>query len=215
MQALRIAARVPAGLVASDPWSPAIDGVLAWSLVRERVGLDAMALTPDAEMAPVTDLPLERAECDGLWWYCCSIPEIEAAARSRVHLHRRFDRQAGEAWLTPAVKRLGLSAGAYKDRRMPRVLSVTGCVTWHAIGDAAEVLRLLRGVTHLGRDRARGRGEVAGWTGTPAGGAVAARRRRPLPVAAAARLGLSGPTLPWGLHPPARLHRVPCVMPAP
>lgn len=88
---------------------------------------------------------------------------------------------------------------------------------WHAVGDAAEIERLLRGVAQVGAHRGAGFGEVAEWLVEDGGEASerAARLRRPLPVGYARRLGLPGPVLPWGLVPPGRVDRVECVMPPP
>ncbi len=215
MKPLRVTARLVNGFIAADPWSPALDGILAAAIMRERLGEDYVyqAAQP-SKMAPVEGLPLEHVEHDGLWWYSASSPVYEIAAKERFNFHRRFDdRYAVD--LLPQVKRVQTSAGSFKNCRLRETRMVTREITWHAVGSEAEVRRLLGKITAVGGARGRGRGEVAEWLIESGGDEVLARTYRPLPISYARARGLSGPVMPAGIRPPARLpcNIVECVMP--
>ena len=215
MRPILVIAHLVNGYVSTDPYGPTLDGLLAAALMRERLGdeYELSAMRPSA-MTAVEGLPLLRVEHEGLWWYACSAPTAEVALRERKHFHRRFDDHAAVD-LLPAVKRVADTAGPYKAYRLSRIRTVTPALTWHAVGDADEVRRLLNRVPAIGGARGSGHGEVAEWIVEPGGDEQVARTRRPLPVAFARLLGLDGPVMLAGIRPPARLpcNTVECVVP--
>jgi CRISPR type IV-associated protein Csf3 len=214
MRPLIIRARTPAGFVQRDPWSPAFDGILAASLMRERLGDDFYSQR-DADMALVGGLPLEVERHGGRWWYCVSSPEpLHVATQTRRYYHRRFDDQH-ERYLVEGVKRVMTAAGPYKSSRLHETIVVCKGLEWRAIGDATDVRRLLAGVLQIGAGRARGHGAVTEWQVIEGDDAEAPRFRRPLPVEFALAHGREGRRMRWGIAPPARLAQAicDCVMP--
>ena len=218
MQPLLITARLVNGFVAGDPWSPTLDGLLAASLMRQRLGEEDFtlgALRPSA-MSPVDGLPLERCAHADLWWYACSSPiHRRDALVERRWLHRRFD-AAQAVDLLPTARRIATTAGPLKDYRISELRRVVPAVYWHAIGDAEEIARLLHGIEAIGAGRARGHGEVAEWTVVAGGEPALARHHRALPVAYADLHGIVGARMLAGIRPPARLpcNVVECVVPS-
>jgi hypothetical protein len=82
--------------------------------------------------------------------------------------------------------------GRWMERRVPRPARAAERWVATAVGDPEEVARLLRGVSHLGKDRARGLGLVRRWRVEPlAGWGLVAEGRlvRPLPAEAVRLLG--------------------------
>lgn len=220
MEALQIIAHTPAGFASSDPWSPSIDGILAYWHVHEQMGDEAFALGQGRTdlMAPVTGLPVERVEWQDWWWYAVSAPLYQAEGMYQRYYHRRFDADQ-ERYLEMAGRsssRVQVNAGPYKNYRRSILIQQTPSVLWHVVGDAAETLRLLNRCTHIGHKTAQGCGRVARWEITPDGDASLPYHYRPVPVAYAEHHGLPTDVLMhWGLRPPGRLpeNQCLCVMP--
>lgn len=217
MRRLTVTAHLVAGYSASDPWSPALDGILAWAWMRrhhpERLA-EGVAIGA-ADILPLDDLPLARDHADGLWWYLCSSPRVDAAARIRRHYHRRFDDDIAGRRLDDAVAKVPSAAGPYKGSRLQETVIMTDRIVWHAVGHPFGIHTLLRAVPSIGRGVARGLGRVRGWSVEDAGSRGDHDLRRPLPERVAAERGLTGPVMLWGLRPPARINVIPCVMPEP
>ena len=218
MDALRIVAHTPAGYAASDPWSPALDGILAYWALREQIPDEDFVVGASAGGASGqivdADLPLAR-ETDGTtWWWQVSAPLADVVARHRRYEHRRFDDTAATRYT--AARRVQTNLGPYKAYRMPIVLHLTPTVAWHAVGDAVEVRRLLRRCVAIGARTGHGNGRVVRWDVTTDGDSDLARFCRPLPVAFARVHGYAGMEMDWGIRPPgwAIDRRVPCLMPA-
>ena len=217
---LRVTARLLNGFCQNDPWSPALDGILASVVVREAIGDDAYALGMAGGMT-ITDptLPLQReGDQDGHWWWACSSPVADAPMQHDVWFHRRFDVAPGIERLAEGTRRINLSAGPLKNYRMRETVITPRdrCIHWHVIGDDDEIRRLLRRVHQVGKGGSRGRGAVTEWIVTEDGAdAWAARYRRPIPAEDARAIGLDGVEMQWGLRPPARMpeHQAWCVLP--
>jgi hypothetical protein len=206
MTPIAITAELHNGFVSADPWSPAVDGILAYWLLRERLGADEFSIGQghSHQMTPVEGLPLEVIR-DG--------PLYGSAATVRKHIHRRFDQTAAEKYLPP-TRKVQTSAGAYKNARISLMHRITERVTWHVVGDRPEIERLLRRCTHIGAKCGAGFGRVRAWTYAE-GDAELARHWRPLPSAHAEALGIDGPRMRWGIRPPGRIaaNCCECVMP--
>lgn len=219
MMPLLVTARLRQGFVASDPWSPALDGILAAWALRDLLGEEEWALGMSGGRELLSpELPLERASDGEHWWWVCSAPIVADPILFDAWTHRRFDAGEAAGRVDPKVRSVLVKGGPYKIYRNRETVTLPrdGCVRWHCIGDAANIERLLRRCTAIGRGRTHGRGEVLTWTVKMAGADERlAREWRPLPVDWALARGLTGPVLRWGIRPPGRLpeHQTPCVMP--
>lgn len=217
MTPIAITAHLYSGFVASDPWSPAIDGILAYWYMREQLGAEQFSINQghDYQMEPVEGLPLKRVEHGDWWWYAASSPIYTAQAEVRRYLHRRFDQARAERYLPDGARKIQTQAGAYKNARMSAQHCVTDRVSWHVIGERAEIERLLSRCAHIGGRVGAGFGRVRGWDVTEDGDAELARAHRPLPVDYALAHGIEGDVMDWGLRPPGRLrcNTTLCVMP--
>ncbi|KWT70746.1 hypothetical protein APY04_0807 [Hyphomicrobium sulfonivorans] len=219
MEPLIIRAELRHGYVSSDPWSPSIDGILAYVVMRERLGEEAFVTTAPktSDLRPVEGLPLEEIRDGDVWWYACSSPAaVGKAAVRQVFFHRRFDDQA-ERFLPEKTGRVLTAAGPYKSSRLADMHTVCRALEWRAVGDRQDVERLLRSVTSVGGARGRGYGSVVAWDVQVGGDddARQARLCRPLPAGYAAKMGVDGDVMPWHVVPPARAPgaRMECVMP--
>lgn len=219
MEPLLITAYTPAGIARSDHWSPSLDGLLAYWLLREQLGEEEFALGMTGQRAPVIpdNLPLEMVTHGDHWWWACSSPLVKHHGEFLHFYHRRFDAMAAERFLaTGKSGRVATSSGRFKAYRLVNRVIVTPWVRWHAIGDAVEIRRLLRLCSSIGAGSTRGQGMVSRWEITGEGADERlARFARPLPVEYAIEHGIGGPLLEWGIRPPGRLqeNRCLCIMP--
>lgn len=221
MQPLLVTAHLRHGYLENDPWSPSLDGILAYWLLREQLPEEAF-VEGAAGYGPLIEADLSAVlareeDGEGHWWWCCSSPRhVGPVVRGFIWFHRRFD--AGEAVdrVDPAVRRVETKGGAYKNYRQRRTFVTTLALQWHAIGNPDQIRRLLRRCTHVGHMAGAGFGEVVRWEVTGEGAdARLARLHRPVPAAYAVAHGVDGMVLDWGIRPPGRRpeHRALCVMP--
>lgn len=216
MNALRIVARLSQGYSANDAWSPAIEGILAYWALREELGEEefALGMSGQRHFVEATNLPLGREEHGGTWWWQASAPIAARDIRFERHIHRRFDDNY-ERYIREGVRRVETSAGPFKAYRNRRLVTLAPEVTWHAIGEAGEVRRLLARCTFIGHGVGHGWGEVTAWEVTEDGDEALARFHRPLPEPFAREHGIDGVPMRWGIRPPGRAaeHQLLCVMP--
>lgn len=210
MMPLLIRAHLIAGYASSDSWSPALDGILAYQMLVERIGIERMAVAQadTMAMAPVEGLPLAVESFGEHWWYAVSSPIRDGEALVfRRWYHRRFDAHAAEAYLDPRSAKVLTRAGPYKNSRLSRDVRLVRSVSWHCIGDRAEIERLLRPVSHIGAGLAVGLGHVSHWTvAVDDADPTMALLHRPIPLDYAHRMGADdGAVMDWGIRPPVRL----------
>ena len=216
MKSLRVRARLANGYVCSDPWSPSLDGMLAYLALRDSLSDEdfAMGATTVDRIVVVEDLPLGKEKHNGDWWWQCSSPIIDdSPVRFAKFYHRRFDfRHAID--LVPARK-VETKAGPFKSYRLRDMVTVVPHIDWHCVGDKERIEKLLERCTFVGRGQTRGMGQVLSWEATENGDESLARFHRPLPVEFAAAHDVEGHVTRWGIIPPGRLpaHQRECVMP--
>lgn len=207
MEPLIVTAHLRNGFSAAEPWSPALDGILGYWLLREKLGPDeffVQAARPDLR-EPLPRLPLEVQESGyGEWWYAASIPLYEAQREFIQYYHRRFDAHLAERYMVPTKGRVNTKAGPYKAFRLYERVRLTDRVQWHVVGDAGEIRRLLARCTNIGSKASQGRGRVASWEVSAGGDSEKARYLRPLPAEFAEAMGIRGFRIRWGLRPPVR-----------
>lgn len=215
MKPLRVRANLLHGYSATDQWSPALDAILAYWALRDRLGEEEFALGTSGHRELVdADLPLERVTWGDDWWWACSSPVAETVQVFERHIHRRFDDQY-ERYMPEGVRRVETAAGPYKAYRNRHLVRLAPWIEWHVVGDRQEIERLLRRCVFVGSGLAKGWGEVASWDVTEDGDEQAAHLQRPLPRDYARANGVGGMVMRWGLRPPGRLpeHQRECVMP--
>ncbi len=159
MTPLRVQARIKTAI--SLPGAPLmLDSLLASVVAREQ-GVDAgfVATLQPTEIV----IPVAKSECGQ--YHLASAAEYEWEERESTWVNRPSPVAAAQLFGSSKV-RIETSAGLSKPWRLP---IATGWVkgdllTWWCVGDADEIERLLRMVTHLGKRAAVGKGEVAEWT---------------------------------------------------
>lgn len=219
MQPLKITAELMTGFASKFDWSPSIDGILAWVVQRERLGVEEFTLTQHRSdlQEPVKGLPLAVEHYDDDWWYQCSQPIFESKGVVTHNLHRRFNVREAEKLSHDKKTKIETTKGPYKNARFQLKQHITPQIAWYAIGDKQEIERLLESITHIGAKVGAGFGRVRpnGWRVELSENLDTPRFFRPLPKSFADAHGISGIVMEWGHRPPLRIpenNRV-CVIP--
>jgi hypothetical protein len=149
-------------LVSYDPLN--LDNLLARAVVDEALagrGLPLLAAS-DAYALPIPLRCLWRDEQGLPLWAATPFAPAGAVARDVHYWHKRL--QSG-AWTAGRGGRLSLASahGRWMERRVPQPALVAERFVARAVGDPAEVARLLGRITHLGKKRGAGFGAVARW----------------------------------------------------
>ncbi|MDZ7922739.1 MAG: hypothetical protein U5M23_01480 [Marinagarivorans sp.] len=207
MKNLIITAHTPAGFSAKFDWSISIDGILAYQVMRERLGDDEFYTTHGTPhmQKPVEGLPLDVDRQGGDWWYKCSRPFFETMAIHSTNHHRRFNSQECELYVHGKIAAIQTTKGPYKNARIAIQRFITPSVNWHVIGDEEEISRLLKSVTHIGAQRRAGMGFVSRWEVDCGGDENIATNLRAMPISIAQGRGLDGVIMEWAIRPPSQV----------
>jgi len=137
-----------------------LDALLAWAVCHVEGRPPAL---DEEQLAPV-EIPVARSACDRYYLASASVSVVRE--RELRWKNKRFP---VEWWQTlgggKSARRVQTSAGPSKGFRVPvEAQHLEGDrLTWWCVGDRPEVERLLSVVTHVGRHRGCGEGEVRGW----------------------------------------------------
>ena len=161
MNPIRITARL--GGPISLPNGPLhIDALLAWVVAQERQ-------LPPPGFGPLIPIEIPIAREPGGRFHLCSASICDFDAHEMRYVNRKFPLAEAQKFGNDKLRRIHVVAGAQKSYRVPNTVSHVERdeIDWFAIGDAAEALRLLRCVSHLGKRRGVGRGQVREWLVEP------------------------------------------------
>lgn len=134
--------------------SSAPEGRESWRISRA---------TPVADL-PRPDIPLARAEIGGWLVARSSSPIFRAESDEHEYVNRRLDPGGLDACDPTALKRIVVSAGAYKSYRLPLRVRRVDRVRWFAVGDPETTLDMLRRVETIGKKGSIGYGRVDRWS---------------------------------------------------
>lgn len=174
----RVVARLQQGAIFDERWPQMLDGLISrlyldspdspmpWDEHRARGGHLYNAHLPFWGWAANSQRETRHMLRAGQkrWWVwraSCARP-VGPADRELHWEHRRFDHVNAER---TADVPFGLREwqGAYRDYRIPRPVTVTADVEWHAFGDPDQTRRLLAGCWAIGKKAAHGEGAVIDW----------------------------------------------------
>jgi len=98
--------------------------------------------------------------------YLATTAQYEWEERDRRWINRRFPVAEAQTMAEPKFRRIQLSAGPTKSYRLPLEVGYLrdGCMDWWCLGEKRGVHELLSIITHLGKKRAVGNGEVREWS---------------------------------------------------
>lgn len=193
MEPLIVRCDVPEGYLPAEPdGSLHLDSLLGWAVLQAH----PQPVWWPSDAAAVIPVPLARAWVSPaglpLWAASTLRPEV-AAPTWRGHWHKRYPADRAEFGRRTAAN---LSAGRWKEYRVPVGVWHPGALVACCLGHAPTIRALLAHVTHVGKKGAAGYGRVgewsvAPWPGAPAETLTAILAARPVPVAAAGAVGLA------------------------
>jgi len=143
-----------------------------WQEVLQHYDANGERYLPRMENEPANFiLPVKRIghKVDPDWYWSASWVEFpEGYEVDRVHWNRRFD--GADAQLGKHLtfmgrsEKINVTSGRYKAYHMPMCLIVAPIAQWFCLGTYDGIAQLLQSVTHLGKKRSQGYGEVLRWT---------------------------------------------------
>lgn len=177
---LIISARLATPVVHAEPGITHLDSIITSAAitshpVASRWGRNVPAVVPlPFELLWVSD--------DGLpLWACTPLMANLPGIDGREYWHKRYPTDRADFG-----KRLSANttSGRWREYRVPMPVQSVGTLHALAIGNAAEIERLLAYITHIGKKGSAGYGRVAQWSVTESSHTVDdIMRLRPIPVA--------------------------------
>jgi len=209
VQPLRIQAIMQDGRIAgTEPWFP-LDSILAAAWMR-RNHPEAFYNAGSHMLANeliIADLPFARRGAGEDWYWACSFNAETPLHEYVMYWHKRFDDHL-EKYIDFGRRRgkVDTKSGKYKAYRMPLVIQLFDQLTWYAVGDLEDVLKLCSTVTHIGKKSAQGLGAVDYWTVEPWPEDWSefrdGRLMRAIPVELGLPEGVTGRMTQQGIRPP-------------
>lgn len=149
---------------ALDPqWPLPLDGLCAYVAARRLLGRDfGSDIDPDIEL----DLPFERCEGGGDWWWAasCAIP-INDRGEELHWRHSRTDLRSWERMTSPDARMVDEATARYKPVRLPAVTTVCSALVWRARATDVDMLAgMLAEVGWVGKRHGIGCGHVVRWS---------------------------------------------------
>jgi CRISPR type IV-associated protein Csf3 len=189
MQPLQITAHLAGSISLARPEDLALDGILAYQVLRRHFGPAFYSLPDPKECLYFASLPLAMrgspSEClrslstgsiwsrpsesvldESLWYWACSSAQIEVKGRDTQHWNKRFDSQpalSDHIDFRGRVQKIIIEQGPYKSYHMPLPLLVADKVAWYAYGDRDMIAELLHDVAAISKKRSQGNGAVRRW----------------------------------------------------
>lgn len=163
MRPLKITAKLFDGRIATTDGYLPIDSILAAAWMKKNHPEKYYNADPTIDEMITPVLPL--AKLDG-GIYAASFAQFRKAGEETVYWHKRFDAQLAEDYVDFAGRRgrVNTTSATYKAYRMPLNVILTPEVVWYAVGEKAEIERLLEEIPSLGKKTSQGFGQVFEWT---------------------------------------------------
>lgn len=140
------------------------------SLPQRPIALDALIMAAVAirdGMVPVDGVePIAIPVRHEGGIYLATTGEYEAEEHDRHWINRRFPLSEAQALGESKLRRINVSAGPTKSFRIPLEVCYLrdSRMRWWCVGDRDLICALLAIVTHLGKKRGVGKGEVTAWS---------------------------------------------------
>jgi CRISPR type IV-associated protein Csf3 len=212
---LIVTAHIERGFSAADPWSPSLDSILAALQLQEKIGWQQYALGQSQnEKTDFTDLPLQKVEGGGVWWWACSFPDYDKNQEINRTFYKRFNIDQS-LLIDRKVKTIELTKGQFKNYSLSFKEIITNKMQWHCIGDKTEIERLLNLCQQVGAQRGKGLGFVMHWEVKEGGDSEKAKFNRAIPADFAEQNNIFSIKMWRGFRPCFRIveNQTLCVMP--
>lgn len=179
-----------------------LDGPLSWALMRQAGELPPMGDWPlDFEVplakwtlplpTGLADPRLYATGVDAVWGWCSGPGRYDALRHGRMEVRRSPCISPLQAWTDADTVQIAMGRFKGKDVSYPSVVARE--IRWSAVGDPAEVRRLLSSCPGVGKLRHHGNGAVSEWLVEEGGHADDWKRGRYLPDATGIPRGIRAP----------------------
>lgn len=163
---LQIIAHMATPLVAYDDWSPSLDALIEYQLL-DHLGL----IEPNPTEASVLknlpilfeQMPIARKMLNDEWYWAVSSPHYIENHQQTTQFVKRPDMKEPHLDLRGKRGKFSSSEGHFKAYKLPRYDREMQTIHWFCVGNANGIRDLILGVTHLGKKRSQGCGQVHKW----------------------------------------------------
>jgi CRISPR type IV-associated protein Csf3 len=163
---LHIRAYMQTGIV-SDQFLP-LDGIIQYFCLRDRLGFPDYS-TPLDTIVDVSsvELPFEKKEKDGFWYYACSFAIFPPHTKEFREIYSKRFPLSRIDMLGPVKKKINTQGGRYKSLYLNVYYRTALWLDWFCVGDRKEIERLLPHIHWIGKKVSQGWGAVRKWEINP------------------------------------------------
>lgn len=186
---LKITAHLAGSIALARPEDIALDGLLAYEVLRRHFGADFYHLPDPKEKLYFAALPLEmrgrpspkivqlptgalwmepgKQNIDeSLWYWACSSAQIEVKGHDTQYWNKRFDTApalSDHIDFGGRVEKVIIEQGRFKAYHMPLTTMIAEKIEWYAYGDREVIADILCPLMAIGKKRVQGQGHVLRW----------------------------------------------------
>ena len=161
MTPLQITAYMANGIAVYDDWSPALEGLIVFELLKSK---QLLIPNPSEDDARAT-MSMIKGEIPLAMWeglFKCSAPIYQYVTEETTKYRKRWEPDGKVAWGKRKPK-FSTSEGPEKSYDLPLFLRLTSRIDWFAVGDRDRIQSLLNDVHGIGKKRSHGYGQVVRW----------------------------------------------------
>lgn len=151
-------------IATTDGYLP-LDGLLAYAWMAENH--PELIRTDAGKNGEILEgkLPLEKRGTGDDWYWACSFACFTPIKETKVFWHKRFDAQHAEEYVDFGKRRgsVNIKSAQYKNYRMPLTIQLIPKIEWYCVGDADQIEWMVKDITHMGKKRSQGFGQIAKW----------------------------------------------------
>jgi len=217
---LKVTAYLSGGLDTGNSWTPALDGILAYFYLENKMGIDQFSAERSQNTESlVDDMPIQKffdKQDKDIWVYQCSSPFVKVGRQEIIEHYKRFNLNNLE-YLKVKTKTVALTKGKHKNWIFKVFLKLTEKVEWYIVADKPFIEKMLSNCTHIGANRGAGYGRVIKWAVIEDEHAESLSMQRPVPLSIlqGTEIDNDAKIQVWGFRPSVRLHsnKAYCLMP--
>lgn len=139
-----------------------LDGILSYLALKDFLGDDFYCMKDKDKTLPAP-LPIEKVNSGtDNWFWKCSFSKAKIEKEEIVTWKKRWDEENEDLVKKPEKReiRINHKQGFFKAYQMPIVLKSSKKLLFCCVGNEEELSKLLKKITHIGKKRSQGYGEV-------------------------------------------------------
>ena len=223
MQNLKIVATLANPIAVYDNWTPSLDNLLEW-IILDRHNLvmpnPSLKQIENNKHIVIDNMPLKLGNLFSEWYWCVSSPCYQLLGENTDRYRKRWDNHDKNLDWGKRKPKFSTDHSGEKSYDLPLFVRSIKTITWYCIGDKDKLKTYLEQISHLGKKRSYGNGQISNWDIQEIGQDCHLTKNnqliKPIPAKFAEYLGLTGYSLMnWGWRPPVRIanNQTLCAMP--